>query len=79
MPAKNRNGNITQYQVKYEEVESTVKRITTINHPTFAILLDNLHVHTMYSIAIRALTQAGEGKFSMPVNVTTMNGRLHSR
>ena len=75
VPAIDRNGIITQYEVEYEPLETFGGQITTMmdttNAITFELLLENLEEYVKYSITIRAGTEAGLGVTSTPISVQT--------
>ena len=73
VPAIDRNGIITQYEVVYEPLETleltTMKMLT--NASTFELLLDNLEEYVVYNITVRAGTQVGLGVASTPTLIQT--------
>ena len=75
VPAIDRNGIITQYEVEYEPLETFGGQIatmmTTTNATTFEQHLDNLEEYVVYSITVRAKTTAGIGVPSTPVLTQT--------
>ena len=73
VPAIDRNGNIIQYEVVYEPLETFGKQIATarVNVSTLDTFLDNLQEYVQYNITIRAYTEIGEGPFSASTIVIT--------
>ena len=75
VPAINRNGIITQYEVVYEPLETfggtLAARITTTNATTFTVLLNDLQEFVDYKIRVRAHTSVAEGPFSTSITVQT--------
>ncbi|KAI8499947.1 hypothetical protein Bbelb_222640, partial [Branchiostoma belcheri] len=64
-----RNGNITQYEVNSEEVNSTspLPGSETANVSTTDIWLYDLVPYTTYQLRVRAYTRAGPGPWSAPL------------
>ena len=75
VPAIDRNGIITQFEVMYEPQEAggSARRNVT-DASTFNILLDGLEEYVEYSITVRAVTAAGGGPFSSAISVQTPEG-----
>ena len=75
VPAIDRNGIITQYEVRYEPLETfggqLAERTNITNNSTFEILLENLQEYVQYNITVRAFTQVGEGPFSPTITFRT--------
>ena len=74
VPAIDRNGIITQYEVMYEPLETFGGQISTqtMTIMNTSILLQNLQEYVEYSITVRAYTSVGEGPFSPPMIVRTI-------
>ena len=75
IPAVQRNGNITGYQVLYTYPEGPF-RIDRI--AVTSITLRNLVVNELYSISVRGMTSAGAGPYCDPVYKVTMNIGMYS-
>ena len=75
VPAIDRNGIITQYEVVYEPLETfggqIAVRTNITDDSTFGILLENLQEYVQYNITVRAYTQVGEGPFSPTITIRT--------
>ena len=75
VPAIDRNGIITQYEVMYEPLETfgqlAARTNMTDTNSTFEILIENLQEYVQYSITVRAYTQVGEGPFSPNITFRT--------
>ena len=75
VPAIDRNGIITQYEVMYEPTETFGGQLAARNNitdnSTFEILLENLQEYVQYNIRVRAYTQVGEGPFSPNITIRT--------
>ena len=75
VPAIDRNGIITQYEVVYEPLETfggqLVTRTNITDNSTFEILLENLQEYVQYNIRVRAYTQVGDGPFSSTITIRT--------
>ena len=75
VPAIDRNGIITQYEVRYEPLETfggqLAERTNITNNSTFEILLENLQEYVQYNITVRAFTQVGEGPSSPTITFRT--------
>ena len=81
VPAINRSGVITMYEVQYEPLETFDDQIfiETINTsgPVLILNLTGLEEYVEYSISVRAYTSTGPGPYSDPVTVRTeTDGRL---
>ena len=75
VPAIDRNGIITQYEVMYESLETfggqLATRANVTDNSTFETLLENLQEYVQYNIRVRAYTQVGEGPFSPNITIRT--------
>ena len=75
VPAIDRNGIITQYQVVYVPLETFGGEIGTrskiTNASFFDLLLDGIQEFTDYSITVTAYTVIGSGPFSLAPTVRT--------
>ena len=75
VPAIDRNGIITQYEVMYDPLETSGGQLTTriniTDNSTFEVLLENLQEYVQYNIIVRAYTQVGEGPFSPTITIRT--------
>ena len=76
VPAIDRNGIITQYEIIYEPLETFGGQLATrtniSDNSTFEILLENLQEYVQYNIRVRAYTQVGEGPFSSNITIRTL-------
>ena len=67
VPAIDRNGIITQYEVEYNQTTfsgATMSATTTVNSSTFTVDLTGLEEYVEYSIRVRAYTSVGAGPYS---------------
>ena len=73
VPAIDRNGEITEYEVQYEPLETFGGQIatSTVNTSMLFILLTDLQEFVDYNISVRAYTSAGPGPYSDPVTEMT--------
>ena len=69
VPAIDRNGVITMYEVQYEPLETFGGQISTstVNTSMLFFLLTNLQEFVDYNISVRAYTSAGPGPYSIGV------------
>ena len=76
VPAIDRNGIITQYEVVYEPLETfggqLVTRTNMTDNSTLEVLLENLQEYVQYNIRVRAYTETGEGPFSSAIIISTL-------
>ena len=81
VPAIDRNGIITQYEVVYEPLETFGEMIGShaINTTNMTVTLSNLQEDVDYKMSVRAYTSAGPGPFSAEVeNRTSEDGKTVS-
>ena len=74
VPPIDRNGVITQYEVKYNQStfsEAVMYNTTRVDSTTFEVDLDGLEEFVEYSIQVRAHTRVGPGPYSDPIDVLT--------
>ena len=73
VPAIDRNGEITEYEVQYEPLETFGGQIatSTVNTSMLSINLTELQEFVDYNISVRAYTSAGPGPYSDPVTEMT--------
>ena len=74
VPAIDRNGIITQYEVEYNQSTfsgATMYNTTTVDSSTLMVDLTGLEEYVEYSIRVRAYTSAGAGPYSDIMNVIT--------
>ena len=73
VPAINRNGDITVYEVQYDPLETFDGRISTetTNTSLMCTVLAGLEEYVEYNISVRAYTSAGPGPYSNPVTERT--------
>ena len=67
VPAIDRNGIITQYEVEYNQSTFsgvTMYNTTTVDSSTFMVDLTGLEEYVEYSIRVRAYTSVGAGPYS---------------
>ena len=74
VPAINRNGEITMYEVQYDPLETFEGQIFTETTNTSLMCTDltGLEEYVMYNISVRAYTSAGPGPYSDPVTERTL-------
>ena len=78
VPAIDRNGEITEYEVQYEPLETFGGQISTstVNTSMLSINLTGLQEFVDYNISVRAYTSAGPGPYSEEIlNTTAMDGK----
>ena len=82
VPAIDRNGIITQYDVMYEPLETFGKQLTTniniINASLFEFILEDLEEYVLHNITVRAYTVIGEGPYSSIITIRTLEDSKHS-
>ena len=75
VPAIDHNGNITQYQVVFEPLETFGGQLITMtmstDASTFELLLNNLEEYVVYNITVQASTEVGFGVASNPISIQT--------
>ena len=73
IPAINRNGEITMYEVQYDLLQTFHRQIfsETTNTSLMCTDLTGLEEYVEYNISIRAYTSAGPGPYSDPVTKRT--------
>ena len=75
VPAIDRNGIITQYEVLYVPLETfggqIVSRNCRVNGSIFELFLQDLQEYIQYNITVRSYTVAGDGPFSPTITVRT--------
>ena len=67
VPAIDRNGIITQYEVEYNQSTfsgATMYNTTTVDSSTLTVDLTGLEEYVEYSIRVRAYTSVGTGPYS---------------
>ena len=67
VPAIDRNGIITKYEVEYNQSifsGATMYNTTTVDSPTLTVDLTGLEEYVEYSIRVRAYTSVGAGPYS---------------
>ena len=73
VPAINRNGDITVYEVQYDPLETFDGQISTetTNTSLMCTVLAGLEEYVEYNISVRAYTSEGPGPYSNPVTERT--------
>jgi len=74
VPEIDRNGIITQYEVKFNQStfnEISTSNFTTTNGSQLMVELEGLEEYVNYSVRVRAYTIVGPGPFSVAVVNTT--------
>ena len=72
VPAVDRNGIITVYEIMYKKVASSGNPENKIVQSRgFSFTINELEAQVTYNISVRALTSEGPGPFSMPENTVT--------
>ena len=72
-----RNGNITQYQVKYEESrDEWLKNTTGSEREILLEKSDDIKPYTVYSVSVSAFTAEEQGPFSDPKGVRTLQAGM---
>ena len=80
VPAINRSGIITMYEVQYDPLDTfgqlSIETVIT-SGPVLTLNLTGLEEFVEYNISVRAYTSTGPGPYSDPVTVRTLeDGRL---
>ena len=81
VPAMDENGEITNYEIRYDPLMTfdghISTNITNTSGPALMVVLMDLQEDVEYSISVRAYTSTGPGPFSDPVsNRTLEDGEL---
>ena len=80
VPAINRNGEITMYEVQYDPLETFDGQISTETTNTLLMCtnLTGLEEYVEYNISVRAYTSEGPGPYSLGIVETTLtDGNRH--
>ena len=80
VPPIDQNGNITGYHVLYTPLVTYGGEIGAqlINSDAYFLILENLQEYTVYSINVRAYTQAGVGPYSPTIlSETFEDGKVY--
>ena len=83
VPAVERNGNITHYEVEYshtnfDDANRIIKQLLS-DEANRTVVLDSLHEFTEYRIRVRAYTKAGFGPYSnQTTSITFQDSELTS-
>ena len=76
VPAIDRNGIITQYEIVYDPLETFGGKINItsciVNATSSQFTLRNLEENVVYNISIRAYTAVGGGVFSSVISLRTL-------
>ena len=75
VPAIDRNGIITQYEVEYNQTtfdSVPTNRTVTVDSSTTMTLLTGLEEYVVYYIRVRAYTSVGSGPYSNPIMEITL-------
>ena len=73
VPAIDRNGIITEYEVEYNQSTFDINTTQTVrvNSSYTMVQLTELHEYVEYFIQVRAYTREGYGPYTEPINQTT--------
>ena len=71
VPAADKNGIITSYNITYHSLTENHGNSTTVDHPDRQVTLMGLREFVNYSITVSASTVKGNGPESVPVIVST--------
>ena len=71
VPAADKNGIITSYNITYHSLTENHSNSTTVDHPDRQVTLMGLREFVNYSITVFASTVKGNGPESDPVIITT--------
>lgn len=67
MPEEERNGTITEYNVKVRNTSSEeVLQNKTVNVGNVTVVIEHLKMYVTYRFQVQAFTQEGAGPFSEP-------------
>jgi hypothetical protein len=75
VPPVHQNGNITKYEVEYNQTKyPAVPRQTkiTVDGVNMTVALDDLQEYVQYFVRVRAYTIVGPGEYTLPVQQTTL-------
>ena len=79
VPAINRNGEITMYEVMYDPLQTfDVLVVDTVNISMLSTVLTDLEEYVEYNISVRAYTSTGPGPYSDPVTVRTLEDGIYT-
>ena len=78
VPAINRNGEITMYEVQYDPLQTFDRQISSeivniTNTSLLCTVLTGLEEYVAYNISVRAYTSAGSGQYSHRVDERTLS------
>ena len=71
VPAADKNGIITSYNITYHSLTENHSNSTTVDHPDRQVTLMGLREFVNYSITVFASTVKGNGPESDPVSIRT--------
>ena len=71
VPAADKNGIITSYNITYHSLTENHSNSTTVDHPDRQVTLLGLKEFVNYTITVSASTKIGPGPASEPVIVST--------
>lgn len=72
VPAVERNGIITEYQVECAQITYAEDMSQRMNTSELSITLQSLHEYTTYTIHVQAFTSVGSGPYSNETVATTL-------
>ena len=76
IPPIDRNGIITDYEVRYEPVRDDLLA-GSVNTTSLSLTIMELEEFAHYNISVRAFTRVGPGPYSVPItNQTEEHGEL---
>ena len=71
VPAIERNGIITEYEVEYNQSTFDINTTQTVTVTSTMAELTGLHEYVDYFIRVRACTRVGAGPYTADMNTTT--------
>lgn len=71
MPKGQRNGTISQYNVRVENSSGVIRNVT-VRTDNLTVVIDGLEMYVTYFFQVQAFTSQGGGPFSPVVNQTTI-------
>lgn len=73
IPPIDRNGIITEYEVRYQPIRQDLSNGSNVTVATnLDLTITELEEFAYYDISVRAITSAGPGVYSVPIMVQTM-------